>query len=138
LKNRIFSIIPLLLFIIAIALMVLPTSAYLAFADAPEERVNPDDRIIVFYSYFSLNLFGFAKFAPPITACLSVVVALLHCVGFLAKKALRKATLVMSYVCSVLAIISVLSLLRYPLLPSFIALLLIGSTVLCTFEKRVL
>jgi len=138
LKNKIFCIIPLLLVIIAIVLMALPTSAYLAFADAPEDRINPDDRVIVFYSYFSFSLVGFAKFAPPITACLSVIVALLHCIGALTKKALCRATLVMSYVCAILAIISVLSLLRYPLLPSCIALLLIGSAVLYIFVKRAL
>jgi len=140
-KTKVISVVPLIAVLLAIIIMILPKSAYLAFPhipyapkgyalSAPEDwrfLYNPDDIYIEFHSYFSRYLYGAIKYAPPITAYSSVTLAILHCVGL--RKSLRKTILCVSYLCAAWAILSLLSLLRYPRFPVLIAFLLVSSAV---------
>ena len=147
-KTKVISVVPLITVFLAVIIMILPKSAYLAFPYipyapkgyalyAPENwlfQYNPDELYIEFYSYFSRNLYNAIKYAPPITAYLSVILAILHCVGL--RKSLRKTILCVSYICAVWAVLSFVSLLRYPLFPAFIAFLLVGSAVFYSIGNR--
>ena len=56
---------------LTIALELLPLGAVCIFATSPTERVKET------FSYFSLTPFGYANFAPLITATLTVAIFLL-------------------------------------------------------------
>ena len=147
-KTKVISVVPLITVLLAVIIMILPKSAYLAFPhisyapkgytlSAPEDwrfLYNPDDIYIEFHSYFSRYLYGAIKYAPPITAYSSVTLAILHCVGL--RKSLRKTILCVSCICGAWAVLSLVSLLRYPLLPAFITFLLVGSAVIYSIGNR--
>ena len=122
-------IIPLLAVLIAVLLMVLPTSAYLTVAKTSA------DVGAVFKAYFSIDFFVYAKYTPPITAYSSALLAVLHCIGLLIKK-MRRVILAVSYECAILSVYSLFSFLLFPILPICIALLLVGSAILYTITQH--
>lgn len=73
----------LILPIITIVLEILPYGAVLVFATSPTDRVRET------FSYFSLTPFGYANFAPFITAMLTCVVLLLALISIKQKKGLQ-------------------------------------------------
>ena len=70
----------LILPIITIVLEILPYGAVLVFAPSPTDRVRET------FSYFSLTPFGYANFAPFITAMLTCVVLLLALISIKQKR----------------------------------------------------
>ena len=71
---------------LTIVLELLPLGAVCIFATSPTERVKET------FSYFSLTPFGYANFAPLITATLTVAIFLLSL--FSLKKGVLKALFV--------------------------------------------
>jgi len=74
---------------LTIVLELLPLGAVCIFATSPTERVKET------FSYFSLTPFGYANFAPLITATLTVAIFLLSLFS-LKKKGVLKALFVLS------------------------------------------
>ena len=72
---------------LTIVLELLPLGAVCIFATSPTERVKKT------FSYFSLTPFGYANFAPLITATLTVAIFLLSLFS-LKKKGVLKALFV--------------------------------------------
>ena len=86
----------LILPIITIVLEILPYGAVLVFATSPTDRVRET------FSYFSLTPFGYANFAPFITAMLTCVVLLLALISIKQKK-VCKALFIVSLVATVIS-----------------------------------
>ena len=88
----------LILPIITIVLEILPYGAVLVFATSPTDRVRET------FSYFSLTPFGYANFAPFITAMLTCVVLLLALISIKQKK-VCKALFIVSLVAAVISLL---------------------------------
>ena len=73
----------LILPIITIILQILPCGAVLVFAPSPTERVRET------FSYFNLTPFGYANFAPFITALLTCIILLLALISIKLEKMLK-------------------------------------------------
>ena len=85
---------------LTIVLEVLPLGAVCIFATSPTERVKET------FSYFSLTPFGYANFAPLITATLTVAIFLLSLFS-LKKKCVLKALFVLSIITVVISLFTV-------------------------------
>ena len=86
----------LILPIITIVLEILPYGAVLVFAPSPTDRET--------FSYFSLTPFGYANFAPFITAMLTCVVLLLALIS-IKQKRVCKALFIVSLVAAVISLL---------------------------------
>lgn len=119
-----------LLPVLTIALEALPTGAVCIFAPSPAERVKET------FSYFSLTPFGYANFAPLITAALTVVILLLSLIS-LKKNSVLDAVLVLS---AIAAVASLLPLMygsdHYTLTGAFITASLIAQCILARAQKK--
>lgn len=71
LKDKAFYAVGVAFSVVSLVLELLPLGAVLIFAPAPKERV------ISTYSYFDLNLVGYANFSPMLTGILTVAVVIL-------------------------------------------------------------
>ena len=71
LTDRAFYAVGIAFHAISLILELLPLGAVLIFAPSPTERV------IHTYSYFDLNLVGYANFSPMLTGILTVAVVIL-------------------------------------------------------------
>lgn len=115
---------------LTIALEALPTGAVCIFALSPAERIKET------FSYFSLIPFGYANFAPLITAALTVVILLLSLIS-LKKNSVLDAVLVLS---AIAAVVSLLPLMygsdHYTVTGAFITASLIAECILVRAQKK--
>jgi len=88
----------LILPIITIVLEILPYGAVLVFAPSPTDRVRET------FSYFSLTPFGYANFAPFITAMLTCVVLLLALIS-IKQTRVCKALFIVSLIAAVISLL---------------------------------
>lgn len=98
------KILSLVIILVVIILELLPYGAVLNFARPPEEGGVWRET----FSYFSLTPFGYASFAPFLTAVLSVVILLHILVAILVKsKDLWKGIRIESAIASVLSLLPI-------------------------------
>lgn len=88
----------LILPIITIILQILPCGAVLVFAPSPTERVRET------FSYFNLMPFGYANFAPFITALLTCIILLLALISIKLEK-MRKAVFWLSLAATIISLL---------------------------------
>lgn len=88
----------LILPIITIILQILPCGAALVFAPSPTERVRET------FSYFNLTPFGYANFAPFITALLTCIILLLALISIKLEK-MRKAVFWLSLATAIISLL---------------------------------
>ena len=88
----------LILPIITIILQILPCGAVLVFAPSPTERVRET------FSYFNLTPFGYANFAPFITALLTCIILLLALISIKLEK-MRKAVFWLSLAKAIISLL---------------------------------
>lgn len=120
----------LILPIITIILQILPCGAVLVFAPSPTERVRET------FSYFNLTPFGYANFAPFITALLTCIILLLALISIKLEK-MRKAVFWLSLAA---AIISLLPLVfgkdYYSVVGGIITITLVIESVLAKISAK--
>ena len=108
---------------LTIVLELLPLGAVCIFATSPTERVKET------FSYFSLTPFGYANFAPLITATLTVAIFLLSL--FSLKKGVLKALFVLSIITVVISLLPLMyGLNYYTLVGAFITVTLVIESIL--------
>ena len=114
---------------LTIALELLPLGAVCIFATSPTERVKET------FSYFSLTPFGYANFAPLITATLTVAIFLLSLFS-LKKKGVLKALFVLSIITVVISLLPLMyGLNYYTLVGAFITVTLVIESILAKINK---
>ena len=112
---------------LTIALELLPLGAVCIFATSPTERVKET------FSYFSLTPFGYANFAPLITATLTVAIFLLS----LKKKGVLKALFVLSIITVVISLLPLMyGLNYYTLVGAFITVTLVIESILAKIQQK--
>lgn len=109
LTDRAFYAVGIAFHAISLILELLPLGAVLIFAPSPTERV------IHTYSYFDLNLVGYANFSPMLTGILTVAVVILG-ITILCRYEKAKKRKKAVFVCSVIAFVL-----------SFVPLFMFGS-----------
>ena len=113
---------------LTIVLESLPLGAVCIFATSPTERVKET------FSYFSLTPFGYANFAPLITATLTVAIFLLSLFS-LKKKGVLKALFVLSIITVVICLL-MYGLDYYTLVGAFITGTLVIESVLAKIQQK--
>lgn len=88
----------LILPIITIILQILPCGAVLVFEPSPTERIRET------FSYFNLTPFGYANFAPFITALLTCIILLLALISIKLEK-MRKAVFWLSLAAAIISLL---------------------------------
>lgn len=88
----------LILPIITIILQILPCGAVLVFAPSPTERVRET------FSYFNLTPFGYANFAPFITALLTCIILVFALISIKLEK-MRKAVFWLSLAAAIISLL---------------------------------
>ena len=112
---------------LTIVLELLPLGAVCIFAPSPTERVKET------FSYFSLTPFGYANFAPLITATLTVAIFLLS----LKKKGVLKALFVLSIITVVISLLPLMyGLNYYTLVGAFITVTLVIESILAKIQQK--
>ena len=120
----------LILPIITIVLEILPYGAVLVFAPSPTDRVRET------FSYFSLTPFGYANFAPFITAMLTCVVLLLALISIKQKK-VCKALFIVSLVAAVISLLPLAFGFSYfSIVGVIITLMLAAESVLAKISNK--
>ena len=115
---------------ITIVLELLPLGAVCIFATSPTERVKET------FSYFSLTPFGYANFAPLITAILTVAIFLLSLFA-LKKSGALKALFVLSIIAAVISLLPlVYGLNYYTLVGALITVTLVIESILAKIQKK--
>ena len=114
---------------LTIVLELLPLGAVCIFATSPTERVKET------FSYFSLTPFGYANFAPLITATLTVAIFLLSL--FSKKKGVLKALFVLSIITVVISLLPLMyGLNYYTLVGAFITVTLVIESILAKIQQK--
>lgn len=89
------------------------------------------------YSYFDLTPYGYANFAPLITAILTCILLLVVIISFIFKKDLRKKTAILAGISSVISLCPMLyGLDYYSVVGAMISLCLIAATVVVSLLKN--
>ena len=115
---------------ITIMLELLPLGAVCIFATSPTERVKET------FSYFSLTPFGYANFAPLITAILTVAIFLLSLFA-LKKSGALKALFVLSIIAAVISLLPlVYGLNYYTLVGALITVTLVIESILAKIQQK--
>lgn len=115
---------------LTIVLELLPLGAVCIFATSPTERVKET------FSYFSLTPFGYANFAPLITATLTVAIFLLSLFS-LKKKCVLKALFVLSIITVVISLLPLMyGLNYYTLVGAFITVTLVIESILAKIQQK--
>ena len=113
---------------LTIVLELLPFGAVCIFATSPTERVKET------FSYFSLTPFGYANFAPLITATLTVAIFLLSLFS-LKKKGVLKALFVLSIITVVISLLPLMyGLNYYTLVGALITVTLVIESILAKMD----
>ena len=115
---------------ITIVLESLPLGAVCIFATSPTERVKET------FSYFSLTPFGYANFAPLITAILTVAIFLLSLFA-LKKSGALKALFVLSIIAAVISLLPLMyGLNYYTRVGALITVTLVIESVLAKIQQK--
>ena len=115
---------------LTIVLELLPLGAVCIFATSPTERVKET------FSYFSLTPFGYANFAPLITATLTVAIFLLSLFS-LKKKGVLKALFVLSIITVVISLLPLMyGLNYYTLVGALITVTLVIESILAKIQQK--
>ena len=97
---------------------------------------NTRERVKETFSYFSLTPFGYANFAPLITATLTVVIFLLSLFS-LKKKGVLKALFVLSIITVVISLLPLMyGLNYYTLVGAFITVTLVIESILAKIQQK--
>ena len=117
--------------VIAIMLEALPFGAVLNFANPEGEPWRKT------FSYFSLIPFGYANFAPLLTALSTCVLLVLLIVSILSKKSVKIPIFCVSILATVLSLIPLCQGINYfSIVGIFIFLALFSFTAVCFFAER--
>ena len=120
----------LILAIIAIILEILPCGAVLVFAPSPTERVRET------FSYFNLTPFGYANFAPFITALLTCIILLLALISIKLEK-MRKAVFWLSLAAAIISLLPlVFGIDYYSVVGGIITITLVIESVLAKISAK--
>lgn len=120
----------LILPIITIILQILPCGAVLVFAPSPTERVRET------FSYFNLTPFGYANFAPFITALLTCIILLLALISIKLEK-MRKAVFWLSLAAAIISLLPlVFGIDYYSVVGGIITLTLAIESVLAKISAK--
>lgn len=92
--------------IITIVLEMLPFGAVLVFSPSPTDRVRET------FSYFSLMPFGYANFAPLITALLTCVIMLLALIS-IKRSSFGKGVFVVSLIAAIISLLPLIYGIHY-------------------------
>ena len=115
---------------ITIALEILPLGAVCIFAPSPTERVKET------FSYFSPIPFGYANFAPLITAVLTVVILLLSLIS-LKKDSVFNALFVLSIITAIIFLMPLMyGLNNYSLVGAFITIALVTESIFVKAQQK--
>ena len=115
---------------LTIVLEALPLAAVCTFAPSPTERVRET------FSYFSLIPFGYANFAPLITAILTVVILLLSLIS-LKKDSVFNALFVLSIITAVISLMPLMyGLNNYSLVGAFITIALVTESIFVKAQQK--
>ena len=96
---------------------------------------NTRERVKETFSYFSLTPFGYANFAPLITATLTVAIFLLSL--FSLKKGVLKALFVLSIITVVISLLPLMyGLNYYTLVGAFITVTLVIESILAKIQQK--
>ena len=115
---------------ITIALEILPLGAVCIFAPSPTERVKET------FSYFSPIPFGYANFAPLITAVLTVVILLLSLIS-LKKNGVFNSMFVLSIITAVISLLPLVYGLSYfTFVGALITMALITECILIKTQQK--
>ena len=115
---------------LTIVLELLPLGAVCIFATSPTERVRET------FSYFSLTPFGYANFAPLITATLTVAIFLLSLFS-LKKNGILKVLFTISIIAAVVSLLPLIyGLNYYTLVGAFITATLVIESILAKKQQK--
>lgn len=115
---------------LTIVLELLPLGAVCIFATSPTERVKET------FSYFSLTPFGYANFAPLITAILTVVVLLLSLIS-LKKDSVFNALFVLSIITAIISLMPLMyGLNNYSLVGALITIALVTESIFVKAQQK--
>ena len=115
---------------LTIVLEALPLGAVCTFAPSPTERVRET------FSYFSLIPFGYANFAPLITAILTVVILLLSLIS-LKKDSVFNALFVLSIITAIISLMPLMyGLNNYSLVGAFITIALVTESIFVKAQQK--
>lgn len=115
---------------LTIVLELLPLGAVCIFATSPTERVKET------FSYFSLTPFGYANFAPLITAILTVVILLLSLIS-LKKDSVFNALFVLSIITAIISLMPLMyGLNNYSLVGAFITIALVTESIFVKAQQK--
>ena len=123
------KLITLCILLCTLVLEILPYGAVCNFA-SPE---GPPHRAT--YSYFSLTPYGYANFAPLITAILTCVLLLIVLISIIFKKAIGKKTAILAGIASLISLCPMLyGLDYYSIVGAMISLCLIAGTAVISIH----
>ena len=123
------KIITLCILLCTLVLEILPYGAVCNFAN-PEGAPRR-----VTYSYFSLTPYGYANFAPLITAILTCVLLLIVMISIIFKKAIGKKTAILAGIASLISLCPMLyGLDDYSIVGALISLCLIAVTAVISIH----
>ena len=121
----------LFLTVIAIILEALPFGAVLNFANPDGEPWRKT------FSYFSLTPFGYANFAPLLTALLTCILLVLVIVSLFLKKSVKIPLICISILATVLSLIPLCQGTNYfSIVGALIFFVLLFFTAVCFFSER--
>mgnify|MGYP007103643245 FL=1 len=116
--------------VLTILLEALPLGAVCIFAPSPTERITET------FSYFSLIPFGYANFAPLITAILTVVILLLSLIS-LKKDSVFNALFVLSIITAIISLMPLMyGLNNYSLVGAFITIALVTESIFVKAQQK--
>ena len=115
---------------LTIVLEALPMGVVCTFAISPTESVRKT------FSYFSLIPFGYANFAPLITAILTVVVLLLSLIS-LKKDSVFNALFVLSIITAIISLMPLMyGLSNYSLVGALITIALVTESIFVKAQQK--
>ena len=115
---------------LTIVLEALPLGIVFIFVPSPTERVRET------FSYFSLIPFGYANFAPLITAILTVVILLLSLIS-LKKDSVFNALFVLSIITAIISLMPLMyGLNNYSLVGAFITIALVTESIFVKAQQK--
>ncbi len=115
---------------LTIVLEALPLGAVCIFAPSPTERVKET------FSYFSPIPFGYANFAPLITAVLTVVILLLSLIS-LKKNGVFNSMFVLSIITAIISLMPLMyGLNNYSLVGALITIALVTESILVKAQQK--
>lgn len=116
--------------VLTILLEALPLGAVCIFASSPTERITET------FSYFSLIPFGYANFAPLITAILTIIILLLSLISR-KKNNVLNAVFVFSFIAAIVSLLPLMyGLNYYTPVGAFITIALAAECVLVKIQQK--